>query len=140
MSERIRKHVRANVIGFVALFLALLAPLPFAGAPASAAVNCTFSAGTVTVGITAANETATIARTPGGQIEVGGAQCGAATVTNTDKISVTGALGAQAVRIDLGNGGLAPGATAEASGTSEIELEIDLMTGNESTARGPRPA
>ena len=81
------------------------------------------------------NEAATVARTAGGQIEVGGVQCGTATVTNTDKITVTGALGRQAVRLDLANGGLAPGATAEGTGTSEIELEIDLMTGNETTAQ-----
>ena len=48
---------------------------------------------------------------------------------------VAGALGAQAARIDLTNGGFAPGATPEGTGTSEIEFEIDLMTGNETTAQ-----
>ena len=132
MSERIRNLVRASVIGFALL---LVPSLLFAGAPAGAVVNCTFSSGTVSVTITAPNEGATIARTAGGQIQVGGVQCGTATVTNTDKITVAGALGAQAARFDLANGGFAPGATAEGTGTSEIEIEIDLMTGNETTAQ-----
>jgi Ca2+-binding RTX toxin-like protein len=111
-----------------------LAALVFADAPATAAVGCTFSGGTVTVTISAPNEAATIDRTAGGQIQVGGAPCpGSPTVTNTDKITVTGALGDQAARIDLANGGFAPGATAEGTGTSEIEFEIDLLAGNEST-------
>ncbi len=110
-----------------------LAALVFADAPATAAVGCTFSAGTVGVTISAPNQAATIARTPGGQIQVGGAQCGSATVTNTDKITVMGALGSQAARIDLANGGFAPGATAEGSGTSEIEFEIDLLAGGETS-------
>jgi Ca2+-binding RTX toxin-like protein len=130
---------RASTRGLPAVgAVLLLASLLFAGGQASAAVNCTFSGGTVSVTITAPNEAATIARTAGGQIEVGGAQCGAATVTNTDKITVAGALGAQAVRIDLANGGFAPGATAEGTGTPEIEFEIDLMTGNETTAQPDR--
>ena len=132
MSERIRNLVPASVVGFALL---LVPSLLFAGAPAGAVVNCTFSAGTVSVTITAPNEAATIARTAGGQIQVGGVQCGTATVTNTDKITVAGALGAQAARFDLANGGFAPGATAEGTGTSEIEIEIDLMTGNETTAQ-----
>src|SRR3954447_13218893 len=100
MPQRIRNLVPASVIGFALL---LVASLVFAGAPAGAVVNCTFSTGTVSVTITAANETATIERTPGGQIQVGGAQCGTATVTNTDKITVAGALGAQTAQIDLAN-------------------------------------
>src|SRR4029079_7268645 len=114
-----------------------LITLVFAGAPAGAAVDCTFGsgAGTVSVTISAPNEGATVSRTRAGQIEVGGSPCGSATVTNTDKITMTGALGAQAARVDLANGPLAPGATAEATGTSEIELEVDLQTGNETTAQ-----
>ncbi len=135
MSDQIRTHARAGVIGFAALSLALLASVVFDGARARATVDCTFSAGTASVTITSPNEAATIARTAGGQIEVGGVQCGAATVTNTNKITVTGALGGQGVRIDLDNGGFAPGATAEGSGASEIEFEIDLLSGNESTSQ-----
>ena len=130
--------IRNCAAGFVALLLAVLAPFLLAGAPAGAVVNCTFGAGTVTVTITAPNETATIARTASGQIQVDGAQCGTATVTNTDKITVAGALGAQTARIDLANGGFGPGATAEGTGTSEIEFEIDLMTGNETTVQPDR--
>jgi Ca2+-binding RTX toxin-like protein len=111
-----------------------LAALVFAQSPATAAVNCTFGSGTVAITISALNEAATISRTPAGQIQVGGVQCGSATVTNTDKITVAGALGGQSARLDLANGGFAPGATAEATGTSEIEIEIDLLAGGETAS------
>ena len=111
-----------------------LAALVLVQAPAIAAINCTFSAGTIAITLSANNEAVTISRTPAGQIVVGGAPCGSATVTNTDKISVTGALGGQAARLDLANGPFAPGATVEATGTSEIEFEIDLLAGGETTS------
>jgi len=51
--------------------------------------------------------------------------CGGATVNNVDRIEVTGSTGNETLKLDLRNGDFAPGATAEGSGTSEIELFYD---------------
>jgi Ca2+-binding RTX toxin-like protein len=60
--------------------------------------------------------------------------CGGATVTNIDSIAVTGDGGAQALTVDLSGGRLGPGATAEPSGTSEIEVSVDLGAGADTFA------
>jgi Ca2+-binding RTX toxin-like protein len=53
---------------------------------------------------------------------------GTATVATTDSITVSGGggLNEAGVHIDLGGGPLAPGATAEPDGSSEIEIAVDL--------------
>jgi Ca2+-binding RTX toxin-like protein len=58
--------------------------------------------------------------------------CGGATVSNIDSIAVTGDGGAQTITVDLSDGPLGPGATAEPSGTSEIEVTVDLGAGTDS--------
>ncbi len=61
--------------------------------------------------------------------------CGAATVTNTDQILMSGQGGssdtysATFVRIDESQGRLGPGATLEPTGASEIEISIDVTPG-----------
>jgi Ca2+-binding RTX toxin-like protein len=74
-------------------------------------------------------DSATIVRS-GDAIDVNGAACGGATVSNTDRITVTGASGNETVVIDLSGGQFAPGATPEANGTSEIEFSVNLLTGS----------
>ena len=74
-------------------------------ATAGAAVGCSFVGGTAAVTVSAPNEAATISRSPGGSIVIGGSPCGTATVTNTSKVTVTGALGGQVARIDSLSGG-----------------------------------
>ena len=50
--------------------------------------------------------------------------CGA-TVNNVDTVEIDAAGGAERITLDLSNGQFAPGATAEGSGTSEIEFTSD---------------
>ena len=65
----------------------------------------------------------------GGAIHFGASPtaCGTATTANTDTINITGAAGSvETLTIDQTGGGLAPGGTAETTGTSEIELAVNL--------------
>jgi Ca2+-binding RTX toxin-like protein len=103
------------------------APTVAATATASPlAVACSFDAGSATARVDATGiTTLTIARAAGGQIQVNGANCGAATVTNTNTIKVFGDGAGQTVNVDV-TGGLGPGLTPEATGSSEIELLINL--------------
>jgi Ca2+-binding RTX toxin-like protein len=53
--------------------------------------------------------------------------CGAATTANTDKITITGGAGSvERLVVDQSGGALAPGATAESTGISELELTVNL--------------
>ena len=91
---------------------------------------CSYNAVTKSVTATvAAGGTATLS-VVGGAIHFGQSPtaCGAATTANTDTISVAGTNGSSVehLTIDQSGGALAPGATAESSGISEIELAINL--------------
>ena len=82
-------------------------------------MSCAFAAGTATVSMSAAGDTASIAVGTGanaGRIMVGAAQCGTATTATTNTIVVSGNTGSETVTIDLSGGPFAPGATAEGSG------------------------
>ncbi len=124
-------------------------------APAEAAVTCTLNGSTVSVTLTENRDRAGIARTETGAIVVDGIPCGTATVTNTDLISVRALeAGRASVSISMARGGFVPGLTAEPSGFSEIEFDLDLGTGagdddltiigspldDEITAGGPQAA
>ena len=64
-----------------------------------------------------------------GQIRFGApaAACGTATTSNTDRIVVEGATDTrETLVIDLRGGRLAPGATLDGSGSSEIEVQVRL--------------
>jgi myo-inositol-hexaphosphate 3-phosphohydrolase len=94
--------------------------------------GCTRSGTTLTV-VLGDGAAASIGRS-GSSIAVNGIgladpTCGGATVSNVDTIDVAGAGGDEAVTIDLAGGALAPGATGESSGTSEIELTLALAAG-----------
>jgi Ca2+-binding RTX toxin-like protein len=117
-------------IGKLALGAALVSAV--LSAPANAAVTCGFAAGTATVSMSAAGDSASIAVGTGanaGRIMVGATACGAATTALTDTIVVNGNTGAENVTIDLSGGQFAPGLTPEGTGTSEIEFVVDLSTG-----------
>ena len=65
----------------------------------------------------------------GGEIRFGESPvaCGAATTANTDTITVGGAAGSvETLVVDQSGGAFAPGATAETTGTSEIEISVLL--------------
>jgi Ca2+-binding RTX toxin-like protein len=64
-------------------------------------------------------------------VAVNGSACTGATATATDTIVVTGSAANDELRLDLGGGPFAPGATDEGDGSSEIELTIDLGAGTD---------
>ncbi len=120
------------VLGVVMLMLA---------APTQAAVTCAFdsASGDVTLTYDAANQELRVTRLADGSIRFDQKTapatdftvipCGtpAPTVTNTERILATGtAANNQDLRIDLSGGPFAPGKTAEATGTSEIEFSVNL--------------
>jgi Ca2+-binding RTX toxin-like protein len=73
-----------------------------------------------------AGSTATL-KVVGSEIWFGEAACGAATTTNTDSIGVTGSAGTvERLTIDQSGGAFAPGATAEADASPEIEIAVTL--------------
>jgi Ca2+-binding RTX toxin-like protein len=120
--------LRMRTLLVASLFLSALGT----AAPAHSAVTCAFGAGTATVSMSAAGDSASIAVGTGanaGRIMVGVTACGAATTALTDTIVVNGNTGAENVTIDLSGGQFAPGVAVEGSGTSEIEFVVDLSTG-----------
>ncbi len=115
-------------------FGALVAAGTLTPAMAGAVVSCSFSGGTATASVTlsAASDSASLGRS-GNAIQVNGANCGAATVNNTDTIAVAGTTANfQRVVIDRAGGALEPGMTPEtgAGVVSEIEISVDLRTGS----------
>jgi hypothetical protein len=57
--------------------------------------------------------------------------CGGATVNNIDKVTVNGTGGGETVTIDESGGRFEPGASAEATGASEIEFSLNLGAGSD---------
>ena len=77
---------------------------PLGITPAAATVACTYTGGTRTAAITmGVGDSATIMLS-GTALDVNGAQCQTATVTNTDTVTVTGNTGSESVTLDLGGG------------------------------------
>ena len=103
--------------------------VPDAPPPPPPAGACTYDAGTRKVSVTmAAGATARLV-VSGGAIHFGASPsaCGAATVSNTDTIAIAGQPGSvESLTIDQTGGSFAPGATAESSGASEIEIQTTL--------------
>ncbi len=99
------------------------------GGPPPSGPGCTYNAGTRTVSATmTAGAQATLV-VAGGEIRFGESPvaCGAATTENTDTITVGGAAGSvETLVVDQSGGAFAPGATAETTGTSEIEISVLL--------------
>jgi hypothetical protein len=82
------------------LAVGVCAAVVFAGlagaGSASAAVSCTFAAGTATVGLPASGDAATLSQDAAGAITVNGLACGAATRANTTSVRWTERSGARA--------------------------------------------
>lgn len=106
-------------------------------ARAATATVCSFddTTGVVTVAVGEGVE-ATISRT-GDAVAVDGIACETATVSTADLIQVVLPQVSQAetVVVDLAGGQLAPGATDEGDGSSEIELEIEGTDDDADTLR-----
>jgi Ca2+-binding RTX toxin-like protein len=90
---------------------------------------CSYNSTTKTVTASIPAGTGATLAVVGGAIHFGASPtaCGTATNANTDTINITGAAGSvESLTIDQTGGGLAPGGTAETTGTSEIELALNL--------------
>ena len=125
----------------VAVTGALGLALMLVAAPTQAAATCAFDSATgdLTLTYDAANQEIRLTRLPDSSTRVDHRtapatdytviSCGAVapTVTNTERILATGtAANNQDLRVDLSGGPLAPGKTAEPTGTSDIELVANL--------------
>jgi Ca2+-binding RTX toxin-like protein len=99
------------------------------GSPAGAVpgFTCTHDAANAAVNVNLESVDIALARV-GDAIMVGGAACGAATVFNTDTVTVTGSPNVETFRVSLGGGPLAPGLT------QPIDIAVDLgaQTGTDS--------
>jgi Ca2+-binding RTX toxin-like protein len=105
-------------------------------APAGAVVSCVYTSGdhkaTVTFDPVNPNgEYVTIGRS-GTAIQANFANCGSATVSNTNTVVVTGGPGRQHLSVDLLGGPFEPGFTPEGGGVSEIEIQVNLKAGTDS--------
>ena len=91
--------------------------------------TCTSGAGSMTVSLVV-NETATVS-TGAGALTLNNIPCaGGATVSNTNTVTINGNTGNETAVIDLANGPLGPGATAEGTGVPEIEIVTALGLGS----------
>lgn len=130
-----KRMLALGLTGIFGLLMLLLA------APTGAAVTCAFDAvsGEVTLAFDAANQEIRITRllddsirfdqktAPATDYTVIGCGAGTPTVTNTERILVTGTpANNQDLRVDLAEGQLAPGRTNEAPDQSEIEIAVNL--------------
>ena len=126
---------RRSFRGFLPLVLVLALLWP--AEVAHAAPSCSFDDTTGTVSVTAVHaEVPTISRL-GDAIALDGVACGTATVTNTGTIDLPfpDDFEPDTVVIDLTGGPLAPGATDEGDGSSEIEIEVTRGDGSFDTLR-----
>ncbi len=123
--RRLRRFARGLVVSF--LLALTLSPIARAGG----ATTCAFDAPSATATVTVTQGVvATISR-DGDAIAVNGVLCQTATVTNTDviEVAVPDVPESDTVVVDLSGGPLAPGATDEGDGSSEIEIEISGTEG-----------
>jgi Ca2+-binding RTX toxin-like protein len=99
---------------------------------ASAAATCSFHGTQLKVQL-GSGDTAALARS-GDVIQLDGAACGAATVNNAGRVTVTGSTGNEKFVLDLRGGPFAPGSGGEATGTPESEFSVNLGTGTDRLA------
>ncbi|MEY2568718.1 MAG: hypothetical protein QOE35_3247 [Actinomycetota bacterium] len=95
------------------------------------AIECSGTGGTLDVAV---RGTEASLRVHNGRIVITGAGvtgCAGRTVKNTDVINVTGTDGAETLDLDLRDGQFKPGKTKEATGSSEIEIAMDLGAGSD---------
>jgi Ca2+-binding RTX toxin-like protein len=110
-------------------------------APAHAAVTCAYSSGPNvlqidigddnSVALDRENQSIRLQANEGAGTFTPPCSGGDATVTNTDDINITGSSGANTLYIYLYSGLLAPGAADEPGSSDEIEIEVDLLGGND---------
>jgi Ca2+-binding RTX toxin-like protein len=128
INRRLREIARATMVMLIVAWAAI------AATPAGAVPTCAHAGGVVTVSLPAAGDEARVVVGTGAQDnhilfamgDAAASPCGTATVQNTDSVDVSGGAGAQSFRLSLAGGPFGPGATAEPTGASEIEFDVDL--------------
>ena len=94
------------------------------------AATCASGGGAMTVSLNVVNETASVS-TSAGALTLNNVACpGGATVSNTNTVTINGNTGNETAVIDLSNGPLGPGASAEGTGIPEIEIVAGLGLGS----------
>src|SRR4249920_1502748 len=125
-----------TLLGVVALVMALAPTASADPVPTS----CTFDAGTATVTATIGSGADPTLERSGDAIDFDGAQCGTATVTNTDTIDVTAPdlTTTEGLTISIAGGPFAPGKTAEADGSNEIQMVLTFDVRDPINAQGSK--
>jgi Ca2+-binding RTX toxin-like protein len=126
---------RTASLSAIAMLIAAFLVGPWAAT--ARAVSCTKSGQTLNINL-GTGQTAEVRRTNGGLTVTGGCT-GNPTVDNIDTIDVSGAGGNETFRVDMSNGLLQPGATAETQGDSEIEVNVGLGGGDDTLIVQGRP-
>jgi Ca2+-binding RTX toxin-like protein len=127
--------LRSASLSAVAALIAALMVGPWA--TDAMAVSCDKAGATLNVNL-ASGQSAEVRRT-NGELTVTGGCTGNPTVDNIDTIDVSGAGGNETFTVDMSNGLLQPGATAETQGDSEIEVNVSLGDGNDTLIAQGRP-
>ncbi len=115
------------------MVVAVAATIVAIPSPVAAAETCTYDAAAhkVTLTIIGATTNTALYRVTSGAITLNGNYCGAATLTNTDTIVVTGDAQSQELMITLALGAFTPGFTNEAGSSDEIEITVNLGGGTD---------
>ena len=130
-----RRHLRRSSLGMTLSLLLGLLSIPAAWA--AAVTVCSFDDTTGVVTVTVGDGVQAAISRIGDAVAVDGLACETATVSSTDLIQVVlpQVSRAETVVVDLDGGQLAPGATDEGDGSSEIELEIEGTDDDADTLR-----
>jgi Ca2+-binding RTX toxin-like protein len=121
--NRFTKHLLLLAATAIALVVAAI------GAPkASAAPTCVFAGGTATVSFSD-GESAWFKRGPSDELLFNGAQCGSATIENTNLVQVTGSPGYNSAMIDLTGGPFKNKIFGQINQIHEVHFNIDLGDG-----------
>ncbi|MEO8108236.1 MAG: calcium-binding protein [Actinomycetes bacterium] len=129
---------RLAVLASAVISCAVLSPLSAASA-ADPAATCAFNTGTKTATVSLSSlvrvEGVLVGRLPGSKkigFDTGGGweTCSGAKTTSTNRLVINGGTLADYLLVSFENGPLAPGASREAKGKSEIELTVALGAGS----------
>jgi Ca2+-binding RTX toxin-like protein len=129
-----RSWSRASSVSAASTVLAVLGLLLTSASPVvGSSVTCDYTASTHKVKVTITGSTVmSVEENGSGQIWVNSVLCdNAATVTNTDRITILAGAGDQWVTVDWDGAGFRPGFTNEVGSSDEIEFGISLGGDND---------
>jgi CSLREA domain-containing protein len=103
------------------------------GAFEAEATTCTHEGTTLTVNLPAGSNGRIVRSGTAIEVSINGnpVACGSPTVGNVDTIVVNGTIQTELLQLDLSGGRFEPGASPEGTGTSEIEVQVDLGAGSD---------